>query len=111
LIETDSGGSLIDDPSDLAQFWLDLDESIRSNVAICFDTCHVFAAGYDNLDMLLMFRDKGVPVRLIHFNDSKFAKGTKKDYHASFGHGLVGREELISVAKYATAMNIPMVTE
>ena len=111
LIETDSGGSLIDDPSDLAQFWLDLDENIRDNVAICFDTCHVFAAGYDNLDMLLMFREKGVPVRLIHFNDSKFAKGTKKDYHASFGHGLVGCEELISVAKYATAMNIPMVTE
>jgi deoxyribonuclease-4 len=111
LIETDSGGSLIDNPSDLADFWINLDHSIRNNVAICLDTCHVFAAGYDNLETLLMFRDKGVPVRLIHYNDSKFPKGSKKDRHESFGKGLVGCENLINVAKFAVLHNIPMVTE
>lgn len=111
LIETDSGGSLIDNPSDLADFWLGLDDEIRSNVAICVDTCHVFAAGYDNMETLQMFQQRGVPVNLIHYNDSKFAKGTKKDRHARFGHGLIGHRELVSVAIYAVAQGIPMVTE
>lgn len=111
LLETDSGGSLLDNPNDLADFYLDLDENIRANVGICVDTCHIFAAGYDNLETLIMFRDKGVPVKLIHFNDSQYPKGSKKDRHAQFGRGLIGHQELISVAKFATALDIPMVTE
>jgi deoxyribonuclease-4 len=111
LIETDSGGSLINNPEDLADFWFSLDESIRDQVAICLDTCHVFAAGYNNLDTLLMFHRRGVPVRLVHYNDSKFPKGSKKDRHAKFGQGLIGHQELISVAKFCTAYDIPMVTE
>jgi deoxyribonuclease-4 len=111
LIETDSGGSLLDNPEDLADFWLSLDESIRDHVAICVDTCHVFSAGYDNLDVLVMFHRKGVPVKLVHYNDSKFPRGSKKDRHSSFGKGLIGQQELIGVAKFCTAYGIPMVTE
>lgn len=111
LLETDSGGSILDDPEDLAEFWLNLDEEIQPNVAICVDTCHVFAAGYGVLDTLLMFREKGVPVKLIHYNDSMYGKGSKRDRHAHFGRGLIGHEELISVAKYAVSQDIPLVTE
>jgi len=111
LLETDSGGSILDDPSDLAEFWLALDEEMQQCVAVCLDTCHVFAAGYDNLETLKMFRERGVPVRLIHFNDSKYAKGSRKDRHAYFGRGLIGHAELIAVAKYAMEHDIPMVYE
>jgi deoxyribonuclease-4 len=111
LIETDAGGSLIDNPRDLADFWLGLDDSIRDNTAICLDTCHVFAAGYDNMEILDMFEKKNVPIKLIHYNDSKFEQGTKKDRHAKPGYGLIGYSKLIDVAQYAIEKDIPMVHE
>ncbi len=67
-------------------------------LGICFDTCHVFAAGYDfrtpqsyaatmdeferiiGLDMIKFF----------HFNDSKFELGLRKDRHAHIGEGHIG---------------------
>lgn len=111
LIETDSGGSLLDDPKDLADFWLNLDDSIRDNTAICLDTCHVFAAGYDNMETLMMFEEKNVPVKLIHYNDSKCEQGSKKDRHEKPGQGLIGYKKLLEVAYYAIEKNIPMVHE
>ena len=61
LIETDSGGSLLDNPDDLATWFLSFPVYIQERLGICLDTCHVFAAGYDNLDTLIMFRKAGVP--------------------------------------------------
>lgn len=111
LLETDSGGSLIDDPKDLAQFILDMPDEIRSNIGVCLDTCHVFAAGYDNLETLKMFKDKGVRVHLIHYNDSQFEKGLKKDRHAFPGKGLIGMRNMLEIAQFAIEHNIPMVRE
>ena len=111
LIETDSGGSLIDDPSELADFILDLPDELQRNVAVCLDTCHVFAAGYDNLETLKMFKKKGVRVGLIHYNDSQYEKGLKKDAHAFPGKGLIGLKSLIDVAEFAITNGICMVRE
>lgn len=111
LIETHSGGSILDDPINLADFWFDIDENIRPNVAICLDTCHVFAAGFDSLEALNMFKRRGVPVNLIHYNDSVFDKGSRKDRHAGIGKGMIGLEYLAGVAEYAITHNIPMVYE
>jgi len=111
LLETDSGGSILDNPTDLASFYLDLPDETKKNVAICLDTCHVFAANYDNYQTLIMFQSRGVPVKEIHYNDSKYAKGTKKDRHACIGKGLIGLKPLVAVAKYAIANNIPLVRE
>jgi deoxyribonuclease IV len=70
----------------------------RERVAYCFDTCHVFAAGYDirspetyaatmdeldrilGLDRLLAF----------HLNDSKRELGSKVDRHEHIGDGHIG---------------------
>lgn len=111
LLETDSGGSLYDDPSDLADFWLSLPESARRGSAVCLDTCHVFAAGYDNLSTLKMFEARGVPVKLIHYNDSVHGKGSKLDRHAAIGEGQVGLSDLIEVALWAVSRGIDLVTE
>ena len=77
----------------------------RERLGICFDPCHVFAAGYDlrtpesyaatmdafdatiGLDRLLCF----------HLNDSKNELGSRKDRHAHLGRGQIGLKGLTSL--------------
>lgn len=68
------------------------------NLAICLDTCHIFAAGYDirtketyeatfaEFDRLIGC-DK---IKIIHCNDSKKALGTRVDRHNHLGEGEIG---------------------
>ena len=69
-------------------------------LGLCIDTCHSFAAGHDLaadggmndfLDHLEKLRG-GVPVGLIHLNDSLDVVGAKKDRHATIGEGHIGVE-------------------
>ncbi len=67
-------------------------------LALCADTCHLFAAGYD------LHTESGVGtcfdevrglglsrrLRLIHANDSKFAVGARRDSHTHIGEGHIG---------------------
>ena len=67
-------------------------------LGICFDTCHVFAAGYDirtpesytqtmaQFDEIVGF-DK---IKCFHLNDSKFELGANKDRHEHIGDGHIG---------------------
>lgn len=68
------------------------------NLAICFDTCHGFAAGYDlsstegyaavleEFDRLLGIES----LALFHVNDSKKPLGSRVDRHDHVGRGLIG---------------------
>jgi deoxyribonuclease IV len=69
-----------------------------SRVAVCADTCHAFAAGYD------LSTDEGyaamiseieaeiglATVRCWHVNDSKGALGSRLDRHMHIGEGTIG---------------------
>ncbi len=69
-------------------------------LGVCFDTCHVFAAGYDirtphayaetmaEFDQLIGLDQ----IKFFHFNDSKFELGLHKDRHAHIGQGHIGLE-------------------
>lgn len=67
-------------------------------LGVCFDTCHVFAAGYDirtpaayTQTMAEFDRVVGLDlIKTFHFNDSKFALGEQKDRHAHIGEGHIG---------------------
>jgi deoxyribonuclease IV len=69
-------------------------------LGVCFDTCHVFAAGYDirSADAYAATMDEfdqvvGLEhIKCFHFNDSKFDLGAKKDRHAHIGQGYIGEE-------------------
>jgi deoxyribonuclease-4 len=69
-------------------------------LGICVDTCHFFAAGHDlaangGMNDFLDHLDKvrgGVPVGLIHVNDSMDVVGAKKDRHTSIGSGHIGAQ-------------------
>ena len=69
-------------------------------LGVCFDTCHVFAAGNDlrtpaayATTMAEFDRIVGLDhIKCFHFNDSKFGLGEQKDRHAHIGQGEIGRE-------------------
>jgi deoxyribonuclease-4 len=70
----------------------------NDRLGICFDTCHVFAAGYDirtpeayaktmaDFDQIIGLEH----IKFFHFNDSKFELGQQKDRHAHIGEGHIG---------------------
>ncbi len=71
-----------------------------SRLGICFDTCHVFSAGYDirspeayeatidEFDRLVGIEH----IRCFHLNDSKHDLGERKDRHDHIGRGYIGLE-------------------
>ncbi len=69
---------------------------IKEKIGVCFDTCHVFDAGYDiinNLENVLENFDKVIGIsklKVVHLNDSKNILGSKKDRHEQLGKGNIG---------------------
>lgn len=69
-----------------------------SRLGVCFDTCHVFAAGYDirtpeAYQATLAEFDRVVGLERIccfHFNDSQHPLGSRRDRHAHIGEGEIG---------------------
>jgi deoxyribonuclease-4 len=69
-------------------------------VGVCFDTCHVFAAGYDirsaaaYADTMDAFdRIVGLDqIHCFHFNDSKHPLDSRRDRHEHIGQGHLGAE-------------------
>jgi len=65
---------------------------------VCFDTCHVFSAGYDirtpeTYAATLAEFDRVVgldQIKFFHFNDSKHGLGENKDRHEHIGRGKIG---------------------
>ena len=88
-------------------------------LAVCFDTCHAFAAGYDfrepagyaammdefdgtiGLDLLACF----------HFNDSKGGLGSRKDRHEHIGQGAIGVSGFAHILNDPRFAAIPMILE
>jgi deoxyribonuclease-4 len=100
LLETTAGqGSTLGSAFEELAAMLDLVEDKR-RVAVCFDTCHAFAAGYDLRDAdtyagtMQAFDDIiGLDrLRVFHLNDSKKGLGAHVDRHAHIGEGELGAE-------------------
>ena len=90
----------------------------RERVAVCLDTCHAFAAGFDLRTreglgtMLELFKtDVGFDrLKLVHLNDSIGGLGTGVDHHEHIGLGEIGLKgfRLILRSRLAEA---PMIME
>jgi deoxyribonuclease-4 len=100
LLETSAGqGSCVGCSfEELGRIISGVDEKRR--VGICFDTCHVFASGYDlrssdayEETIEKLDRDVGLRnVGLFHLNDSKKPLGSRVDRHEHIGDGQLGLE-------------------
>jgi deoxyribonuclease-4 len=81
---------------DLAAIIERVPEPYRSRLAVCADTCHLFAAGYDlvkDFDAVWRRFDDVVGrgrLRAMHLNDSKAPLGSRVDRHALIGEGALG---------------------
>jgi deoxyribonuclease-4 len=70
----------------------------KSRAGVCFDTCHVFAAGYelrnrDDYERTMEALDKHVGIGNVgafHLNDSKKPLGSRVDRHQHIGDGEIG---------------------
>ena len=88
-------------------------------VGICFDTCHVFAAGYDmrtydayhrTIDEML--RHVGLEnVGAFHLNDSKKPLGSRVDRHTHIGEGELGLEPFRFLLNDPRFARLPKVIE
>ena len=100
LLETTAGqGTCLGHRFEQLAWLLDaIEPSVR--VGVCFDTCHVFAAGYDlrtrrayQATMREFDRVIGLDrIQAFHLNDAKLGLGSRRDRHAHIGRGTLGRE-------------------
>jgi deoxyribonuclease-4 len=119
LLETSAGqGSCVGCTfEELGQMLARVDDKRR--VGVCFDTCHVFAAGYDlrtrdgyerAIDELA--RHVGLEhVGAFHLNDSKKPVGSRVDRHEHIGEGHLGLEPFRFLLNDARFTRIPKVIE
>jgi apurinic endonuclease APN1 len=94
-------------------------KEIVNRFGICFDTCHVFSAGYDirSKESREIFFDNfneliGLDhIKLVHLNDSKVECGSNVDRHENLGEGYIGIKALKIIQILFKKLNIPLVLE
>ncbi len=88
-------------------------------VAVCLDTCHLWAAGYD-LASSDGYRDTfetfdrlvGVDrIRVFHLNDSKKPMGSRRDRHDHIGKGTIGLQAFGRLLHDPRFDRLPMILE
>lgn len=88
-------------------------------IGVCFDTCHVFAAGYDlrtetdyQETMAALDRAVGLgQVRAFHLNDCKKELGCRVDRHDHIGRGKMGTAPFSFLMNDPRFFGLPMVLE
>ena len=101
----------------LAEILADVHDPDR--VGVCFDTCHVFAAGYAmdteknyKATMKSLNQTVGVKkIRAFHLNDSLRPFGSRKDRHAAIGQGEMGLEPFRFLLNDRRFRKVPMYLE
>ena len=91
----------------------------KARVAVCLDTCHVFAAGYDigtaeGAQATLRAFDKTIGLKrlvAIHINDSVKGLGSRVDRHAHIGQGLIGGAGLAALLTDKRLAKVPFLLE
>lgn len=89
-----------------------------SQVAVCLDTCHAFAAGYEfrnpqGLEKTLKTIEESIgfeKLRLVHLNDSRGGLGSGVDHHEHIGLGEIGEEGFRLILQSRLAES-PMILE
>jgi len=91
----------------------------KTRLAICLDTCHIFAAGYDirteqgyektmaEFDQIIGLKR----LKAIHFNDSVKDFGSRVDRHAHIGQGKIGQAGFGFFMNDQRLENIPKLLE
>ena len=91
--------------------------SLKENIGVCLDTCHVYDAGYDivgDLEGVLGEFDRIIGLRYlkaVHLNDSKNPFSSHKDRHEKIGQGYLGLECFERVINCPALRELPFILE
>jgi deoxyribonuclease-4 len=91
----------------------------KKRVGICFDTCHIFSAGYDitttegyketwNLFDTIIGR---AHLKVIHLNDSMMPCASRKDRHENIGKGKIPLTTFSMIMNDPSLADIPKILE
>lgn len=88
-------------------------------LGVCFDTCHVFVAGYDirtadALSATLDAFDRIIGLdrlKVIHVNDAKKPLGSRVDRHEHIGDGELGNETFRALLHEPRLLHVPVILE
>jgi len=91
----------------------------ETDVDVCVDTAHAFAAGYDlstpeAVDETIAEFDDVVGLehlKYVHLNDSKHECGTNKDEHAHIGEGHIGEAGMERFLNHPDLTDVPLALE
>ena len=118
LIEPTSGGgeALASTVDSAIEYLAALDDD---RVGVCLDTCHLHAAGdpmntgagVQQTMSKVAARIGAERVGLIHVNDSRDARGSRRDRHESLGSGQIGAEAFTGLFLNPVLAGVPMVVE
>ena len=122
LLETMSGkgnevGGSFDEISKIINGVIKDNDALSDKIGVCFDTCHVFDAGYDivnNLEGVIdEFKQKiGLDrLKAVHINDSKNDLGERKDRHEKIGDGYIGLDTFKRTINHPKLRNLPFILE
>lgn len=90
---------------------------LNEKLGVCFDTCHVYDAGYDvvnDLDGVLDEFDRVIGLerlKAIHLNDSKNPFSSHKDRHEKIGEGTLGLEAIERIINHPKLRSLPFFLE
>jgi|YNPNPStandDraft_1061719.scaffolds.fasta_scaffold41483_2 apurinic endonuclease (APN1) len=93
--------------------------ALPGRTAVCLDTCHLFAAGYelrtpDGFAETFAAFDRIIGLdllRCVHLNDAKKGLGSRVDRHASIGDGLLGEDAFRLLLNDPRFRDVPLILE
>lgn len=119
LLENTAGeGTVLGSRLEELAMLLELDRA-GERLGLCFDTCHGFAAGYDiateaGLEETLAELDRAIGLErlsLIHLNDSRYKRGSRKDRHQHIGEGQIGAAGFAALINHPKLRHLPFILE
>jgi len=119
LVEPSAGGgrSLAARVEDLGPYLEAVDW--HPKLGVCFDTCHIWAAGHDlatpggmaaTLDLLVATVGPG-RLALVHANDSRDTCGSLRDRHETIGAGSLGEAAFAELLSHSSTEGVPVIVE
>lgn len=89
----------------------------NDKLSVCFDTCHTHDAGYpivEDFDGVLEEFDRIIGIdrlKVLHVNDSKNERGSRKDRHENIGFGHIGFKALHYIIYHPQLEDVPKILE
>jgi len=108
---TGQGTELLHNFNDFLDFYNSFTDNQKKFIKICIDTCHVWAAGYELLQIFNLTKDNGnlKDVAVLHINNSKNPKNSKLDRHDEISEGHIKLDNIIQFINLMCKANSKMI--